>query len=72
MAVDRVLDLGGGIGPHAIAAALCPQVEQVVYCDLNPINGNFVQSRSAKLGLSHKISCCLEVSPMEVCEAIIC
>ena len=35
-AADRVLDFGGGIGTHAIAAALCPQVEQVVYCALNP------------------------------------
>jgi 2-polyprenyl-3-methyl-5-hydroxy-6-metoxy-1,4-benzoquinol methylase len=72
MAPDRVLDFGGGIGTHAIAAALCPQVEQVVSCDLNPIHCNFVQSRAAKLGLSDKISCCLEVSPTEVFEAIIC
>lgn len=46
---DRVLDFGGGIGTHAIAAALCPQVEQVVYCALNLIHCNFVQSRAAKL-----------------------
>lgn len=72
MAAGRVLDFGGGIGTHAIAAALCPQVEQVVYCDLNPINCNFVQSRAAKLGLSDKISCCMEVSPTEVFDAIIC
>ena len=72
MDAGRVLDFGGGIGTHAIAAALCPQVEQVVYCDLNPINCNFVQSRAAKLGLSDKISCCMEVSPTEVFDAIIC
>lgn len=72
LAAGRVLDFGGGIGTHAIAAALCPQVEQVVYCDINPINCNFVQSRAAKLGLSDKISCCLEVSPTEVFDAIIC
>ena len=71
-AAERVVDFGGGIGTHAIAAALCPQVEQVVYCDLNPIHRNFVQSRAAKLGLSDKISCSLEVSPTEVFEAIIC
>jgi len=71
-AADRVLDCGGGIGTHAIAAALCPQVGQVVYCDLNPIHCNFVQSRAAKLGLSDKISCCLQVSPTEAFEAIIC
>jgi 2-polyprenyl-3-methyl-5-hydroxy-6-metoxy-1,4-benzoquinol methylase len=72
MSAGRVLDFGGGIGTHAIAAALCPQVEQVVYCDLNPINCNFVQSRAAKLGLSDKISCCREVSPTEVFDMIIC
>ena len=72
MAAGRVLDFGGGIGTHAIAAALCPQVEQVVYCDLNPINYTFVQNRAAKLGLSDKISCCLEVSPREVFDTIIC
>ena len=71
-AAARVLDFGGGIGTHAIAGALCPQVEQVVYCDLNPIHCNFVQSRAAKLGLSDKISCSVEVSPREVFEAIIC
>jgi SAM-dependent methyltransferase len=71
-ATDRVLDFGRGIGTPAIAAALCPQVEQVVYCDLNPIHCNFVQSRGAKLGLSDKISCSIEVSPTEVFEAIIC
>ena len=71
-AADRLLDFGGGIGTHAIAAALCLQVEQVVYCDLNPIHCNFVQSRAANLGLSDKISCCLQVSPTEAFEAIIC
>jgi hypothetical protein len=71
-AAERVLDFGGGIGTHAIAAALCPQVEQVVYCALSPIHRNFVESRAAKLGLSDKISCCLQVSPREVFEAIIC
>ena len=71
-AADLVLDFGGGIGTPAIAAGLCPQVEQEVYCDLNPIHCNFVQSRAANLGLSDKISCSLEVSPTEVFEAIIC
>lgn len=71
-AVGRVLDFGGGIGTHAIAAALCPQVEKVVYCDINPINCNFVQTRASKLGLSDKIFCCLEVSPTEVFDTIIC
>ena len=72
MAAGRVLDFGCAIATHAIAAALCHQVEQVVYCDLNPINCNFVQSRAAKLGLSDQISCCREVSSKEVVDAIIC
>jgi 2-polyprenyl-3-methyl-5-hydroxy-6-metoxy-1,4-benzoquinol methylase len=72
VARGRVLDFGGGIGTHAIATALCPQVEQVVYCDINPINCNLVQSRASKLGLSDKISCCLEISPTEVFDTIIC
>lgn len=71
-AADRVLDCGCGIGTHAIAAALCPQVEQVVYCHLNPIHCTFVQRRAAKLGLSDKIFCCLQVSPTKAFEAIIC
>ncbi len=70
--IYRLLDFGGGIGTHAIAAALCPQVEQVVYCDLHSIHCNFVQSRAAKLGLSDKISCCRQVSPTEFFAAIIC
>ena len=52
----RVLDFGGGIGTHAIGAAMCPNVEQVVYCDINPINRGFVEYRANQLGLSHKIS----------------
>ena len=72
MAAGRILDFGAGIGIHTIAAALCPQLEQVVYCDLNPIHGNFVQSRAAKLGLSEKTLCSQEVSPTEVFDTIIC
>jgi len=71
-AAARLLDFGGGIGTHAIAAALCLQVEQVVYCVLNPIHCNFVQIRAANLGLSDKVSCFLQVSPTEAFEAIIC
>lgn len=53
----RVLDFGGGIGTHAIAAALCPQIEKVVYCDLNPVNLKFVQFRLERLGLTDKVVC---------------
>jgi 2-polyprenyl-3-methyl-5-hydroxy-6-metoxy-1,4-benzoquinol methylase len=71
-AQGRVLDFGGGIGTHALAAALCPQVEQVIYCDINPINCNFVRYRTEQMGLSKKIVCCHEVSPEEKFETILC
>ncbi|NEQ76505.1 MAG: class I SAM-dependent methyltransferase [Okeania sp. SIO2C9] len=54
-AKGRVLDFGGGIGTHSFAAALCPNVTEVQYLDVNPINCNFVLERSEKLGLSDKI-----------------
>jgi 2-polyprenyl-3-methyl-5-hydroxy-6-metoxy-1,4-benzoquinol methylase len=54
-AQGNVLDFGGGIGTHAIAAALCPNVKQVNYLDLNPLNCEFVAYRVEKLGLSSKI-----------------
>lgn len=71
-AQGRVLDFGGGIGTHAIGAALCPQVEQVVYCDINPISRDFVKSRASQLGLTEKIVFRLEVEPEEVFDTIIC
>lgn len=67
-----VLDFGGGIGTHAIAAALCPQVDQVIYCDINPMNRDFVEKRAAALGLSSQIKCCLEVPPGMQFETIVC
>jgi len=71
-AKGRVLDFGGGIGTHAIAAALCPEVEQVVYCDINPINRDFVQSRVSQMGLGEKVLCCLDL-PNEVSfDTILC
>jgi SAM-dependent methyltransferase len=68
----RVLDFGGGIGTHAIAAALCPDVTQVIYCDLNPVNYNFVKHRIEQLGLESKITCCLELSAAETFDTINC
>lgn len=67
----KVLDFGGGIGTHTIAAALCPQVEQVIYCDINPINFDFVRYRAEQMGLSKKILCCLEVPQNETFETVI-
>lgn len=54
-AQGQVLDFGSGIGTHAIAAAYCPQVEQVVCVDLNPINLEFVKYRASQLGMAGKI-----------------
>jgi len=53
----QVLDFGGGIGSHALAAAALPEVEHVWVVDLNPHNRAFVQARAAALGLSTKLAC---------------
>ena len=53
----QVLDFGGGIGSHALAAAALPEVERVWFVDLNPHNRAFVQARAAELGLGAKLSC---------------
>jgi 2-polyprenyl-3-methyl-5-hydroxy-6-metoxy-1,4-benzoquinol methylase len=53
----QVLDFGGGIGSHALAAAALPDVERVWFVDLNPHNRAFVAARAAQLGLSHKMAC---------------
>lgn len=71
-AKGRVLDFGGGIGTHAIAAALCPEVQEVIYCDINPINRNFTASRIAKLGLENKVKICDEIIPESSFDTIIC
>ncbi|MFM7364491.1 MAG: class I SAM-dependent methyltransferase [Cuspidothrix sp.] len=51
----KVLDFGGGIGTHTIGIAMCPQVEQVFYCDINPINLDFVKYRVEQMGLNDKV-----------------
>jgi SAM-dependent methyltransferase len=53
----QVLDFGGGIGSHALAAAALPQVEQVWFVDLNPHNRAFVAARAEALGLAAKLRC---------------
>ena len=52
----QVLDFGGGIGTHALSAALLPQVDHVWFVDLNPHNRAFVQQRAEALGIGHKLS----------------
>lgn len=53
----HVLDFGGGIGSHALAAAALPGVERVWFVDLNPHNRACVEARAAHLGLEDRISC---------------
>jgi len=55
-AYGKVLDFGGGIGTHALAASLLSNVEHVWFVDLNPQNRNFVKQRSIQLGVEDKIS----------------
>ena len=40
---DLVLDFGGGIGTHALANAMSPEVEHVFFVDINQTNRNFVE-----------------------------
>ena len=53
----HVLDFGGGIGSHALAAAARPEVEAVWFVDLNPHNRAFVTARAAELGLASRLRC---------------
>ena len=55
-ASGKVLDFGGGIGTHALAASFLPDVEHVWFVDLNPQNRSFVKHRSRELGIENKIS----------------
>tara|TARA_Y100001968_G_scaffold152734_1_gene139667 strand:+ start:137 stop:883 length:747 start_codon:yes stop_codon:yes gene_type:complete len=52
----KVLDFGGGIGTHALAASFLQDVEHVWFVDLNPQNRSFVEHRSKELGVEKKIS----------------
>ncbi|XWK86789.1 MAG: class I SAM-dependent methyltransferase [Phormidium sp.] len=70
-AEGRVLDFGGGIGTHTICAALCPQVEQVIYCDINPINRDFVDYRIKQMGLNEKVTLCFDMPSEEYFDTII-
>ncbi len=52
----KVLDFGGGIGTHALAASVLPDVEHVWFVDLNPENRSFVEQRAKFLGVEDLIS----------------
>ena len=56
VARGQLLDFGGGIGTHALAAAALPVVEHVWFVDLNPQNRAFVEERATALGVNHKLS----------------
>lgn len=57
----QVLDFGGGIGSHALAAAALPDVQAVWYVDLNPHNRAFVAARAQALGLGSRVHCCRDL-----------
>ena len=62
----HVLDFGGGIGSHALAAAALPEVEAVWCVDLNPHNRAFVTARAQALGLASKVRCCRDLEAPEL------
>jgi cyclopropane fatty-acyl-phospholipid synthase-like methyltransferase len=62
----QVLDFGGGIGTHALAAAALPQVEAVWFVDLNPENRSFVAARAERFGLQHKLRCFRDLDAPEL------
>ena len=55
-ACGQVLDFGGGIGTHALAAASLKEVDHVWFVDLNPQNRAFVQARANELGVNDSLS----------------
>ncbi len=56
-----VLDFGGGIGTHALAAAALDEVDQVWFVDLNPHNRAFVAERAERFGLSNRLKICRDL-----------
>ncbi len=65
-----VLDFGGGIGTHALAAAHCPEVKKVVYCEINPRNIAFVRHRVNQMQLEDKVIFCSKVPDEEQFDTI--
>lgn len=53
----EVLDFGGGIGSHALAAAALESVRRVWFVDLNPHHRRFVAERAMELGLEDRLVC---------------
>ena len=71
---DLVLDFGGGIGTHALANAMSPEVEHVFFVDINQTNRKFVEYRANKLGLTNKLTFCKTIKETEVSkfDTIVC
>ena len=66
VAQGQLLDFGGGIGTHALAAAALPSVEHVWFVDLNPHNRAFVSWRAERLGLAGKLSTSRDLEQAEL------
>ncbi len=73
-AYGKVLDFGGGIGTHALAAAFLSDVEHVWFVDLNPQNRSFVEQRAKQLGIEDLISVHrdLESTSNVIFDSVIC
>ena len=73
-AYGKVLDFGGGIGTHALAASCLSNVEHVWFVDLNPQNRSFVEQRAKQLGVENQISIYrdLESASNVMFDSIIC
>ena len=70
----KVLDFGGGIGTHALAASFLSNVEHVWFVDLNPQNRSFVEQRARQLGIEDQISVHrdLESTSNVIFDSVIC
>ena len=73
-AYGKVLDFGGGIGTHALAASSLSDVEHVWFVDLNPQNRSFVEQRAKQLGIEDMISVHrdLESTSNVIFDSVIC
>ena len=71
---DLVLDFGGGIGSHALANAMSPEVEHVFFVDINETNRKFVEYRAKELGVQKKLSFCSTIKDTQISkfDTIIC
>jgi len=73
-AFGKVLDFGGGIGTHALAASILSDVEHVFFVDLNPQNRSFVEQRAKQLGIENQISVHRDLESIsdEIFDTVIC